>query len=76
MASVPPKPSGKGVPPQPLNMVGNLDKPESEDMLPLNFKPPAAFKREYKLFAAQIGKTMLEVLQESFELYKATQMDR
>jgi hypothetical protein len=72
MANVPPKPSGKGVPPQPINIVGNLDSPEREELVPLNFKVPRAFKREFKLTSAQDGKYMIQILQEAFALYKSS----
>lgn len=69
MAKVPP-PKGKGEPPDIAGIVGNLDKPESEALVPLNFKVPHDFKREYKTFCAQIGKPMVEVHMEAFALYK------
>jgi hypothetical protein len=72
MARVPPKPSGKGMPPAPGLAVGNLDKPDSDGYDTLNFKPPKGFRREYQLFAAHHGMDMVEVLQPSFELFKAT----
>jgi hypothetical protein len=69
MAKVPP-PRGKGEPPPPSSAVGNLDKPESEALVPLNFKVPAPFRREFKLFAAEHDKNMVRVLYEAFESLK------
>jgi hypothetical protein len=36
----------------------------------LNFKPGAEFKREYQMFAAAHGMSMVEMLKESFDLLK------
>jgi hypothetical protein len=68
MARVPPKPSGKGLPPVPGQAVGDLDKTEPEAYATLNFKVTEAFKIEFKTYAAQHGKSMNRVLQEAFAL--------
>jgi hypothetical protein len=47
MAKVPP-PRGKGEPPPPENVIGNLDKGE---MSHLNFRVPKAFHKEFAIFA-------------------------
>jgi hypothetical protein len=39
-------------------------------LTPLNFKVPAEFHRDFKTFAAQNSKKMVEVLQEAFALLK------
>ena len=39
---------------------------ESDDYLPMNFKVPAAFRQEFKLYAFQHGMTMVELLKASF----------
>ena len=36
----------------------------------MNFKVSEEFRREFKTYAVQHGKTMLELLQEGFELVK------
>ena len=64
----------KGEPPPPGNTMGNLDTPEAEELVPLNFKVPSSFRREYKIFAAQIDMDMVEVLIESFALFKRDKM--
>jgi hypothetical protein len=69
MAKVPP-PKGKGEPPQPGQTAGNLEAPERVDHEPLNFKVPRAFRREFKTYAAQQGKSMSRVLQEAFAALK------
>ena len=69
MASVPPpaKKSGKGAPPAVEMTVGNLEKSEPGSLKPLNFKVPADFHREFKVYASQQGISMLDLLQESFK---------
>jgi len=69
---IPSKPSGKGAPPQAINMMGNLDKPEPAPLAALNFKVPEAFKVAVKTYAAQQGKSMNRILQEAFEAYRHT----
>lgn len=36
---------------------------------PLNFRVPAAFHREFKVFASQTGISMVELLEKSFRAY-------
>jgi hypothetical protein len=43
---------------------------EAAALAPLNFKVPHEFHREFKTFAAQHGKKMVEVLQEAFASLK------
>ncbi|HYG98892.1 MAG TPA: hypothetical protein VD837_07155 [Terriglobales bacterium] len=43
---------------------------ELSALTPLNFKVASDFHREFKTFAAQHGKKMVEVLQEGFVLLK------
>jgi hypothetical protein len=69
MAKVPP-PKGKGEPPLPEAVLGNLDNPEPESTVPLKFKVPEAFKREFKTYAAQQGRSMSRILMEAFAFHK------
>lgn len=68
MAKVPPpsKQSRKGPPPAVNLTVGNLGKPDPGALKPLNFKVPAEFHREFKIYASQQGISMLDLLQEGF----------
>lgn len=43
---------------------------EPADLQTLNFKVPDTFKRAYKVYAAERGMTMLDLLKEGFELSK------
>ncbi len=44
--------------------------PEAAELQTLNFKVPDSFKRAFKVYAAQQGITMLDLLKEGFELSK------
>lgn len=50
--------------------VRNLQQPTSTDLEGLNFKVNPEFKKEYRLYAAERGKSMVDILKESFELYR------
>jgi hypothetical protein len=69
MANVPPpaKKSRKGLPPPVQSTVGNLEKSEPGTLKPLNFKVPAEFHREFKVYASQQGISMLDLLQEGYK---------
>ena len=69
MAKVP-APRGKGEPPAADGTLGNLDKPESEALVPLNFKVPPTFRRDFKITAAQRGVDMVEQLYKAYALLK------
>jgi len=74
MAKIPPPKNpakGKGAPPPIVRTVGNLDKPEPKALSPLNFKVPPDFKRDMKVFAAEQGLSLVDVLKEGFTLVKA-----
>lgn len=43
---------------------------EPDELQTLNFKVPDAFKRSYKVHAAERGMSMLDLLKEGFELSK------
>jgi len=69
MARVPPpKRSAKGTPPPPTKTVDNLRKPETGTTAPapLNFKVPPDFRRDFKIYAAQHGMKLNELLYEAF----------
>ena len=61
-----PAPKGKGEPPAPTGTIGNLDKPESEELVSLNFRVPKQFRKDFKVFAAQNDMDGVEMLQEVF----------
>jgi len=53
------------------HVVGNnTDKPSAGEMVPLNFKTDAEFKKAFKTFAVGHDMTMVDLLKESFEFYK------
>ena len=53
-----------------VRTVGNLDKPESSSLQTLNLRVPMEFKRELKVYAAQQGRSMTELLMEAFGLLR------
>jgi hypothetical protein len=73
MAKIPPptkSKKGKGPPPPTTAVVGNLDKAEPTHLMPLNFKVPPEFRREFKTYAAQHDLSLSKLLQESFRVLK------
>jgi hypothetical protein len=69
MVKVPP-PRGKGEPPRADSTIGNLDKPDTEDLVSLNFRVPKQFRRAFKIYAAEYGRTQVELIVEAFEALK------
>jgi len=47
------------------------DQPDSAKAMPLNFKVPADFRREFKTYAAQHNKKLNQLLYEAFAALKA-----
>ena len=62
------KPLKSGSEPSVLTFT-NLD--ESDATTPMNFRVPAGFRREFKIYALQHDMTMVELLQQSFQLMKS-----
>lgn len=62
----------KGVPPPETETSINLVRIPDQDLVPLNFKVPAEFKREFKSHAAQLDTSMVQLLMECFVVYKNT----
>jgi len=50
--------------------VKTADKPEPDALTPMNFKVPEEFHRTFKIYAAQNGKSMVQVLFEAFTTLK------
>ena len=60
-----------GIPPKADEpKITNLNKHPSGRLAPMNFYVPVDFKREYKIYAAEKDMNMVDVLKNSFELYK------
>lgn len=64
------KKSGKGLPPPETKASQNLSKPETGELKPLNFTVPAEFRKKYKLFATNNNMSMVQLLVESFDIYR------
>ena len=58
----------KGLPPQTSN--NNLNKPAQAELVPLNFKVPPEFAKEFKVFAAMHGLKLVDLLKLGFDAYK------
>lgn len=68
----PPKKGKKGTPPSTNSPIKNTLKTVQEDKLvPMNFKVPAQFKKDYQLYAINSGNSMVDILKASFELYES-----
>ena len=72
MASIPPpkRQSSKGQPPSPSEAGNSLDIADTGELVPLNFKVEAVFRREFKIYAARAGISMRELLERSFREHK------
>lgn len=57
-------------PPQIEGAPQNLEKTPPLETETLNFKVKDEFKREYKVYAASHGMSMIDLLQKSYQLYK------
>jgi hypothetical protein len=51
------------------------DRPDASKAMPLNFKVPADFRREFKTYAAQHNKKLNQLLYEAFAALKANHAD-
>ena len=49
---------------------GGLTKPEPSELVPMNFKVSAEFRKQYRTLAAMHDVSMTDILKESFELYR------
>lgn len=61
---------GKGEPPT-ARVSRTLSLPDRETLKPLNFRVPGEFHRQFKTYAASRGMSMVELLQESFKVYRS-----
>ena len=67
----PPKKKGNKPAPEKFEEASqNLDKTPKEEPVPLNFKVPAEFKHDFKLYALEQGISMVKLLERCFNHYK------
>lgn len=50
--------------------IPNLDQQGAAALTPMNFRVPETFHREFKIYAAQHGMSMVDLLQESFAVFR------
>lgn len=62
--------STKGTPPPDFEASTNLSRNSDQELKPMNFKVPAAFKREFKTYATEMDMSMVDLLQQCFYFYK------
>ena len=62
----------KGAPPPEFEAPANLARSADQDLRPLNFKVPAAFKREFKAYANEMDMSMVGLLTTCFENFKSS----
>lgn len=60
--------SKKGIVPQMENASNNMGA--GEELKGMNFKVPASFYKEFKVFAAERDMSMTELLKAAFDAYK------
>jgi hypothetical protein len=60
----------KGESPVRVETRGNLAKPEPTSAVALNFRVPAAFKKDFKIAAATHGVTQSDLLQQAFVAWR------
>ena len=63
----------KGTPPKNEETSQNLTKVSNQDLVALNFKIPADFKKQFKRYAFEHDISMVELFVRSFEAYKLNQ---
>ncbi len=68
----PPRRDRMGGPPPPRKgkTKKNTTRNSSNELVAMNFYVPAEFKREYKIVAAENDQKLIDILKESFELWK------
>ena len=62
----------KGQPPERMETKVNLAKLEPGEIVALNFRVPADFKRDFKIASATIGITQSELLQRAFRFWEGS----
>jgi len=68
----PPKKKSKEAPPVQEEAMNNLNTSDPEQMVPLNFRVPASFRKEFKQTALDHDLTSVGLLYKLYEDYKGT----
>jgi len=66
---IPSKLQRKGIPPKTEDASRNLSKPLDEELVALNFRVPAEFRKRIKQYALDHNTTGLEVMMRAVEKY-------
>jgi hypothetical protein len=67
---IPPKIDSKGVPPSFIEQSNNLTKDEGNKRVIINFNATAEFRKELKIYAAELGITVTDLIMEAIQLHK------
>jgi len=70
--AAPLNPTSSGQPADPQSSPGEANEPGEASGAPLNFRVSETFRREFKVYAAQHGLKLNELLRLSFEAYRRT----
>lgn len=66
----PPKFDLKGEPPRFIEQSHNLTKEDTAKRIIINFNATAEFRKELKIYAAELGITVTELIMEAIKLHK------
>jgi len=69
---VPPKMDSKGEPPALMEQSHNLSKFDASKTVLINFNASAEFRKDLKIYAAELGMTVTDLIIEAVELHKST----
>jgi len=72
-----PAPDGaaRAAPPAPSSTPANPAKAKGEELVPLNFRIPATFRRAFKTYAAEHDMKLNELLRHCFDAYRQQRGD-
>lgn len=72
MIAPPPKKKNKEAPPVQEEVINNLNTSDPEQMVPLNFRVPASFRKDFKQTALDHDLTSVGLLYKLYEEHKGT----
>jgi hypothetical protein len=62
----------KGIPPSIASQSHNLTKPDSSKNVLINFSATPEFRKELKIYAAELGLTVTQLIMEAIDNHKKT----
>jgi len=67
--------SARAAPPTPSSTPANPARVKNEELVPLNFRIPATFRRAFKTYAAEHDMKLNELLRHCFDAYRQQRGD-